>query len=144
MTLVQKNVPVLKRTDPALSTSLMKTLLVYRPVVIVKPHPKNPNSPIPFFLLKDGHKHHKHQPAPSPSPWMMTTLKYNHSNTETARNCPTYSTSSKWGFLSLYRESTSKTHERHYLYTEDTVTVKEVGPGWIELRWVVERTMKRA
>lgn len=49
---------------------------------------------------------------------------------------------SKMGRWSLYRErergSTFKTHERHYLYTEDTVNSQK---GWardgFELRWLV-------
>lgn len=78
------------------------------------------------------------KPSPPLLPWMMTTLKYNHSSTETARNCPTYIQNGALITLQRERGSTIKTHERHYLYTEDTVNSQK---GWardgFELRWLV-------
>lgn len=53
------------------------------------------------------------------------TFKTQPFNTDTARNCPTYSTSSDGASITLQR-ARLKTHERRYLYTEDTVTVR----GW--------------
>lgn len=98
----------------------------YRPVVIVYPHKPQPSRPHPYSSRWTQTSQTSTLTHPAHR-WMMTPSKYNHSNTDTAINCPTYSTSSNGASITLQRERARlKTHEQHYLYTEDTVTVR----GW--------------
>lgn len=59
---------------------------------------------------------------------MMTILKYNHSSTETARNCPTYIQNG--ALITLQREGARLKHMNGITYIQRTrITVKKVGPG---------------
>lgn len=81
----------------------------YRPVVIVYPHKPQPSRPHPYSSRWTQTSQTSTLTHPA-HPWMMTPSKYNHSNTDTAINCPTYSTSSNGASITLQREreSTSK------------------------------------